>query len=114
LPGLKRWLDANAPGEKIYLSYFGSGSPAYEGIKATRIADGYFDLRSRELLPNMTGGVYCISATMFQQPYTLVRHGWTPQLEQRYTELRDWLDTVRDRQTLSRQENIPRLVELEH
>ncbi len=78
LPGLKRWLDAHAKGEKIYLSYFGSGSPAYEGITATRLADGYFDLRPREVLPEMTGGIYCISATMFQQPYTLVRHGWTP------------------------------------
>ncbi len=115
LPGLKRWLATHARGEKIYLSYFGSGSPAHEGITATRIADGYFDLRGRELLPEMTGGVYCISATMFQQPYTLVRHGWTPEHERRYTELRGWLDAWRaGRDAMPRDAAIPRLIELEH
>ncbi len=114
LPGLKRWLDAHARGEKIYLSYFGSGSPAHEGIAATRIADGYFDLRSRELLPAMTGGIYCISATMFQQPYTLVRHGWNAEHERRYAELNRWLQAARGRETLAQPDNLPRLVELEH
>ena len=79
----------------MFLSYFGSGSPAHEGIAATRIADGYFDLRTREVLPEMTGGIYCLSATMFQQPYTLVRHGWTTAHEQRYAELRGWVDAWR-------------------
>ena len=115
LPGLKRWLDAHAPGEKVFLSYFGSADPAGEGIHATRIADGYFDLRSRPVLPAMTGGVYCISATMFQQPYTLVRHGWTPQHEHRYAELRAWLDAWRaGRDRTPRDAAIQRLVELEH
>jgi hypothetical protein len=115
LPGLKRWLDAHARGEKIYLSYFGSGSPAHEGITATRIADGFFDLRSRAVLPDMTGGVYCISATMFQQPYTLVRHGWTPEHERRYAELRGWVETWRaGREATPRDAAIQRLIELEH
>jgi Dolichyl-phosphate-mannose-protein mannosyltransferase len=115
LPGLKRWLATHARDEKTYLSYFGSGSPAHEGITATRIADGYFDLRGRELLPEMTGGVYCISATMFQQPYTLVRHGWTPEHEHRYAELRGWLNAWRaGRDTTPRAAAIPRLIELEH
>ncbi len=87
LPGLARWLTANATSEKVYLSYFGSGHPAYYGIKATRLADGFFDLRARELLPEMRGGIYCISATMYQQSYTLNRHGWTPELEARYRAL---------------------------
>jgi len=115
LPGLKSWLATHARDEKTYLSYFGSGSPAHEGITATRIADGYFDLRGRELLPEMTGGVYCISATMFQQPYTLVRHGWTPEHEHRYAELRGWLNAWRaGRDTTPRAAAIPRLIELEH
>jgi len=115
LPGLKRWLGAHAQGEKIYLSYFGSGSPAHEGITATRIADGFFDLRDRVLLPEMTGGVYCISATMFQQPYTLVRHGWTPEHERRYTELRGWVDAWRaGRNATPRDAAIQRMIELEH
>jgi len=115
LPGLKRWLDAHAAGERIYLSYFGSGSPAHSGIRATRIADGYFDLRSRELLPEMTGGIYCISATLFQQVYTLVRHGWSTEHERRYAALTQWLDAWRSgRDTLPRDEAIIRLQTLEH
>ena len=115
LPGLKRWLDAHSHGEKIFLSYFGSGSPAYEGIRATRIADGFFDLRNRELLPAMTGGIYCVSATMFQQPYTLVRHGWTKDHERRYAELTSWVNAWRaGRDSLPREAAIPRMVELEH
>jgi hypothetical protein len=109
LPGLKRWLEAHAPNEKVFLSYFGSGSPAAEGIRATRIGDGYFDLRGREVAPPMTGGVYCISATMFQQVYTLVRHGWTPEHERRYAELRAWAA-----RTPPREADAPKLIELEH
>jgi hypothetical protein len=92
LPGLKRWLDAHARGETVFLSYFGSGSPKDEGITATRLADGNFNQGLRPVAPPMTGGVYCISATMFQQIYTYVRHGWTPGHERRYTELSAWAD----------------------
>ena len=115
LPGLKRWLSKNAPAEKIFLSYFGSGSPEHEGIRATRIGDGFFDLRGRELLPAMTGGVYCISATMFQQIYTHVRHGWRQSHEQRYAELTRWVGEWRaGRDTTPRDAAISRMVELEH
>jgi hypothetical protein len=115
LPGLRRWLDTHARGEKLFLSYFGSGSPAHEGIRATRLADGFFDLRARELRPEMTGGLYAISATMLQQPYTLVRHGWTPTHERRYAELNAWLPAWRSgRDALARDAAVGRLVELEH
>ena len=115
LPALRRWLDAHAPGEKTYLSYFGSGSPAHEGIRATRLADGYFDVRPRELLPAMTGGVYCISATMFQQVYTEVRHGWNPVHERRYAELNQWAAHWRaGTDSTPREAALERLQELEH
>jgi hypothetical protein len=115
LPGLKRWLEAHARGEKVYLSYFGSGSPPHEGIHAIRIADGFFDLQPREVAPAMTGGIYCISATMFQQPYTLVRHGWTPDHERRYVALRAWAGAWRaGRDPTPRDAATQRLIELEH
>jgi hypothetical protein len=115
LPGLKRWLNTHARGERVYLSYFGSGSPADEGITATRLADGNFDLGARAVAPPMVGGVYCISATMFQQPYTLVRHGWNPNHERRYGELRAWADAWHaGRDPLPRDAAIQRLIELEH
>ena len=115
LPGLKRWLDTHARGEAVFLSYFGSGSPKAEGITATRLADGNFDRNLRPVGPSMTGGVYCISATMFQQIYTLVRHGWTPEHERRYVALNAWGDAWK-----AGYDNTPRdtalqfLVELEH
>lgn len=115
LPGLRRWLDAHAGGERVFLSYFGAGSPAYEGIRATRIADNYFDLRAREVAPPLTGGIYCISATMFQQVYTLVRHGWTLEHERRYTEARRWYEAWRSgHDATPREEAIPRMIDLEH
>ena len=115
LPGLKRWLETHARGEAVFLSYFGSGSPKAEGITATRLADGNFDRYPRPVAPTMTGGVYCISATMFQQIYTLVRHGWTPGHEQRYVALNAWADAWKagDDRT-PRDTALPLLVELEH
>jgi len=115
LPGLRRWLEAHARGEKIYLSYFGSGSPAYEGIRATRLGDGNFDLRARELAPAMHGGIYCLGATMFQQIYTLVRHGWNGTHERRYADLRRWAEDWRaGRDPTPRDAAIGKLIELEH
>ena len=115
LPGLKRWLDVHARGEAIFLSYFGSGSPKDEGITATRLADGNFDRNLRPAAPPMTGGVYCISATMFQQIYTLVRHGWTEDHERRYAELRTWADARRFGFDSTPPETVGQLlVELEH
>ncbi|MBM3855033.1 MAG: glycosyltransferase family 39 protein, partial [Verrucomicrobia bacterium] len=37
LPGLRAWLDAHARGEKVFLSYFGTGDPLHEGIAATAL-----------------------------------------------------------------------------
>lgn len=115
LPGLKRWLDGHARGESVFLSYFGSGSPKAEGIAATRLADGNFDQDMRPLAPPMTGGVYCISATMFQQIYTVVRHGWTAEHERRYAELSEWNKPFRGGQiSTPRETAIPLFIELEH
>ena len=95
--------------------YFGSGSPAHEGIRATRIADGYFDLRARALAPELTGGIYAVSATMFRQVYTQVRHGWTAVHETEFKNLTRWLaDWHAGRDPSPRDEAIRRLLALEH
>jgi len=91
LPGLKAWLGRHErPGEPVFLSYFGSDDPISEGIQATRVGDDFFDLRPRPALPAMTGGLYCISATMFQRVYTVVRGPWTAAREQEYESLARW------------------------
>jgi 4-amino-4-deoxy-L-arabinose transferase-like glycosyltransferase len=97
LPRLRQWCDTNARGERIFLSYFGSGSPVHEGIKATRFGDSFFDGAPRRMPAPLTGGVYCISATMFRRVYTHVRGTWTLEYEKAYEQLSQWLVHVRDR-----------------
>ena len=85
LPGLKRWIATNAaPGEPVYLSYFGNGEPRYYGIEARRLVflNG-FKLPPPPLAP-LEAGVYCIGATMLQHVYSPVRGPWTLELEREF------------------------------
>lgn len=86
LPGLKRWLDGHGLNEQsatpVYLSYFGTGDPAYYRI-AARPLPGYI-ARNQDEIPPLTGGVYCISATMLQGLYLDFRGPWTPAYEGLY------------------------------
>lgn len=98
LPRLHQWLNHNAKGEKIFLSYFGSGSPRHEGIDtAIRVGDGYFDWYTRPTPPPLTGGVYCISATMFRRVYTHVRGPWSISYENTYQRMLKWLRHINSR-----------------
>lgn len=86
LPGLARWLRENNSGaaaRPVFLSYFGSGDPAYYGIAATPLpcVNG-FKLRHPWYEP--AAGVYCVSATMLMHVYSPVRGPWTPELEKEY------------------------------
>ena len=88
LPALSTWLKVNRqPKETVYLSYFGNGDPAYEGIQARELAGVYaYDksLRWYELEP----GLYAISATMLQTVYNPWRGPWTVEREGLYRRLR--------------------------
>ncbi len=87
LPGLKKWLDANTRGEKVFLSYFGTGSPAYEGITATSLPSlpaAGVQRPWHALQP----GVYALGATMLQHVYSEVRGEWTLELEKEYSRAR--------------------------
>lgn len=95
LPGLKRWLDnyqrqcnarGRSPAPPVYLSYFGAGHPPYYGIEAECLPS-YLSWESVHWAP-LTGGVYCISATTFQQIGLLSECRWTPSLEAAYQNLR--------------------------
>ncbi|MFI5335608.1 MAG: glycosyltransferase family 39 protein [Opitutales bacterium] len=87
LPDLKSWLDIHRGHDPVFLSYFGSDDPTRLGLKATRIGDAYFDFSRRPLLPRLTGGIYCLSATMFHRVYTQVRGPWSPAYEGAYQSL---------------------------
>ncbi len=83
LPGLKTWLDRNAPHEAVYLSYFGTSDPEFYGIHAKRLPflNGFkIPQPWVPLLP----GTYCIGATMLEHVYSPIRGPWTPELEKEY------------------------------
>lgn len=87
LPALAQWLDQHRrPGEKIYLSYFGMGDARYEGIDAEPLAPYFHHYRPRywrELEP----GLYCVGATMLQDPYSSWNGPWTARHEGVYRNL---------------------------
>lgn len=99
LPGLKRWLDERGLSDRsttpVYLSYFGTGDPSYYGI-AARPLPSYVP-RHRDVLPPLSGGVYCISATMLQGLYLDFRGPWNPDYERLYRSV--LTDVVRYRNT---------------
>ena len=87
LPSLKTWLGEHARGEKVYLAYFGTGDPAYEGIKATALPT-LPDVGPPRRWSALGAGIYAVSATMLQQDYGPVRGDWTLPLEKEYQTLR--------------------------
>jgi hypothetical protein len=88
LPGLKTWLDQHRqPGEKVFLSYFGTGEPAYYGIEAVALPRLH-DFHTRRPWHRLEPGLYAISATMLQHVYSPIRGPWTLTQEKRFQELR--------------------------
>lgn len=88
LPGLSKWLARhNPPPAKapVYLSYFGTGDPVYEGIVADYLPSlPRFGIDHR--WTPLQAGIYCVSATMLQQVYN-THHEWTLTLEKKYQAL---------------------------
>jgi hypothetical protein len=88
LPGLRAWLDRHArEAEPVYLSYFGSASPDHHGIPGRRLP-GFFDFWRRPVLFPLSGGIYCISASMLQLYGAPELEPWGPAQESRYQDLR--------------------------
>ena len=87
LPALHRWLEANRRAdETVYLSYFGLGNPAYEGIQAEDFAPIMPPWRLR-YLNRFSPGLYCVSATMLQDVYGRWRGPWTGPKENSFLQL---------------------------
>jgi MFS family permease len=84
LPSVKAWLDAHPPDGPVLVSYFGSGDIDSYGIHGTRIGDANFDLRQRSAPHILTGGLWIISVTQFQQVYTEARGPWDRAKEASY------------------------------
>jgi hypothetical protein len=84
LPSLKRWLDEHNPGgrEPVYLAYFGTDSPEYNGIKYTRLPS-YPEWTSRSIYA-LAPGIYAISATLYQSAYMDTQGPWNKLAERDY------------------------------
>lgn len=89
LPGLRQWLDKNAPGEPVFLSYFGTGDPPNEGLRATMLPT-LPEVGPKRPWHALAPGVYAISATMLQHVYApaSLQGDWTLELEADYQQLR--------------------------
>jgi hypothetical protein len=92
LPRLHTWLEKHTTGERIYLSYFGTGDPKHEGIDAIRIGDPFYPELNVSVLK---GGVYCLSATMFSRVYSPIRGPWSEKDEIAYQLFSTWLRHLR-------------------
>jgi hypothetical protein len=87
LPGLKDWLDqqgldgpSSAP---VFLSYFGTARPQYYNI-AAKALPSFLDWQVTALPEPLTGGTYCISATMLQGEYLGAPGPWSRAYESGY------------------------------
>jgi hypothetical protein len=92
LPSLKFWLEQNAGGRPVFLSYFGADRPTHYGIQATRFGDTSFQPEARSLESiNYQPGLYVFSATMWQRVYTRVQGPWRRGYEEAYwAQVRFW------------------------
>ncbi len=90
LPGLAAWLQTHATGAPrppVYLAYFGTGDPAYHGIRATAMVPLLRNVPDQPWHA-LEPGLYCISATLLQQAYSPIRGPWTEALEREFQQLR--------------------------
>jgi 4-amino-4-deoxy-L-arabinose transferase-like glycosyltransferase len=84
LPALRDWLEqhrqtiANRP---VYLSYFGTADPKTYEIDAIRLPQG---AQIGTDTHDLTGGIYCISATSLQQVYAKAMGTWCEPYERQY------------------------------
>jgi hypothetical protein len=87
LPGLKHWLDREGlqrlDHPPVFLAYFGTARPEYYHIDAKPLP-GFFDRWSPHLPEPLSGGVYCISATMLQGVYLTASGAWSDKYEEQY------------------------------
>jgi 4-amino-4-deoxy-L-arabinose transferase-like glycosyltransferase len=85
---LQHWLRQNNPqNEPVFLSYFGSGEPAYEGLQVKRLYSLGLPARPTNVVP-LEAGIYCVSATILVQVYSPTAGKWTDDFEREYQQLR--------------------------
>ena len=79
---LKTYLEEVPVGRNVYFSQFGSIPFRTIGLEAMDLPS-YFP-QSKSMILNFHGGLYCISATMYQLVYYPELAAWTPKMEALY------------------------------
>ncbi len=87
LPGLALWLEhhrsSGVDEAPVYLSYFGVGDPEHYGIRATRLPS-FPEFRTARNVEPLTGGIYCVSATMLESVLLRFPGAWTAAYDRLY------------------------------
>jgi hypothetical protein len=101
LPALKTWLDnhpAIVNGKPLYLAYFGTADPRSYQINARLLPENHSS--GDRAFAQLTGGIYCISATTLQSVYAREIGQWSVPYEQLYqaaaVEIGRYRDTASD------------------
>jgi hypothetical protein len=91
LKELKHWVQVRSDQaqQRVYLAYFGATSPEYYRINATTLPGfGYVDHREPAIPEALTGGTYCVSATLLERVCLRFPGKWNRQYEDLYQQLR--------------------------
>ncbi len=87
-------LEATEEPTEIFIALFGSAPPAYYGING-RWLYSFFDIADPSRPPpTLSGGVYCISATLLQTMHIELPGPWTTEREQAYREQREQVESL--------------------
>ena len=83
LPTLRVWLEKHRrPSEKFYLGYFGSAWPPHYGVRPHAfLPAANYVVRPPHVPYELEPGLYCLSATILNEVYSVYRGPWTPQME---------------------------------
>ncbi len=90
LPGLATFLRELRAAEgdtPVYAAYFGAAPPAYYGIEA-RWLYSFFPVATPGPTTTLTGGIYCVSATLLQSMHMELPGPWNVEREDIYRQRR--------------------------
>jgi 4-amino-4-deoxy-L-arabinose transferase-like glycosyltransferase len=86
LPTLRTWLASSRhPGEKFYLGYFGSAWAPHYGVRPDYfLPTANYIVRPPQVPYALEPGLYCISATVLNEVYSIHRGPWTSDQEAKW------------------------------
>ncbi|MBW1714068.1 MAG: glycosyltransferase family 39 protein, partial [Deltaproteobacteria bacterium] len=113
LTSLSTWLEKRNLRDQdtipVYLAYFGTASPGHYGMRPyilPHYGTAHMDPKARPEPLKLTGGFYCISASLLQQVGTATFGHWSKSYEEAYQTNRrfflNWVQNLKDPEALER------------